>query len=199
MRVSRFRSRNKKGFTLVEILVVVTITALLSAYVVSYTRTGQRQITLYIEKQKIAGLILKAKSLAIESFTQVSQGNCGYGLAVNYGQRSYSIFYYATSTASSQPKYVQCPQLKISGSLVLQQVVTSSDVMQLNTDLAFPSSIDSFPDALYYVLFVPPAPQTLIAGKNGNILPDSGTIYFNTSDGSASTTVTVNPAGQVNF
>jgi Tfp pilus assembly protein PilE len=186
-----------RGFTIIEIIVVVAVTILLSSYVVSYTRTGQRQILLYAETQKLASSVLMAKSLAIESFADTRQGNCGYGLAIDYGQKNYSIFYYATSTTSNQPKYAQCPTIKKDGELLLDRITPFSAATRLSSELAF-----RFPapaDAIYYVLFVPPDPETLIAGSDGTIFPGSGSIYLQTSDGLAKLTVTVNPAGQVNF
>jgi len=184
------------GFTLIELLVVIAVTVMLSSYLVSYNRSSQRQIILYVEQQKIANLIFKAKSLAIESFIKTEEGNCGYGLAVNYSARNYSIFYYATSTVSDQPKLVQCSEIKKNGAN-LDQIRTLSDTTSLNSNLVFKSPEPT--DALYYVLFVPPDPQTIIVDKNGDLLSDPGTIYLQTGDGSAQAVVTVNLAGQVNF
>ena len=188
---------SRRGFTLVEILVIIAVTALLSAYIVSYQRTGQRQILLYVETQKMAGLILKAKSLAIESFADTSQGNCGYGLAVNYGSGSYGLFYYTTSTPDTKSKYVQCSAIKKTGVLASGRITALLAATPLNPEIVFRTPVPT--DAIYYVLFVPPDPETLIADNNGNISPSSGAVYLETKDGLAKSTITVNPAGQVNF
>ncbi len=195
---SKFRILNsRRGFTLVELLVVIAVMVFLSAYIISYQKTGQRQITLYVEAQKMASLILKAKSLAIESFVDVSQGNCGYGLEVNYNQGSYNMFYYATSTTNNQSKYIQCPGIKKNGVLASDQIVAFSGVERLNSGLVFQTPMPD--DAIYYVLFVPPDPETLIADQNGNIFSGSGIINIKTKDGLAKAAITVNSAGQVNF
>lgn len=190
---------SRLGFTLIEILVVIAITAILSGYLASYSRSSRRQIALYIEQQKIAGLIFKAKSLAIESFVATGQGNCGYGLAMDYPRKSYGIFYYATSTASNSPKSIQCPAIKKNGKLDLGQITAFSDKTFINTSTIAFTNPSPLPDALYYVLFVPPDPQTLIVDRNGDIMPGSATVYLQTSDGLTKAMVTVNPAGQVNF
>ncbi len=202
LRRSRRASHSARGFTLIELLVVIAVTVLLSTYIISYQRTGQRQILLYVESQKIASLILKAKSLAIESFVDVSQGNCGYGLRVDYSGKSYGIFYYATSTTDNESKYIQCQEIKRSGSLAPGRIVPFSDTTQLNSELVFwtPPPGNATPP-LYYVLFVPPDPETLLVDQSGDIVsgPGSEAVYLETKDGLASTTVVVNPAGQVNF
>jgi prepilin-type N-terminal cleavage/methylation domain-containing protein len=199
--------RSRSGFTLVELLVVVSIMAIMSTYVATYFRSSQPRLTLYAEQQKIASLIFKAKSLAMESFVETSKGNCGYGLAMDYANSGYYIFYYTTSTASNQPKSVQCPAIKQNGKLDATQIKPFSDATTLSQGLSFPSNsfLNSQPDILYYILFVPPNPTPLILDKTYKVILDknnkaiSGSIYLQTADGSVTSTVSVNTAGGVDF
>ena len=62
----------RKGFTLIEILIVLAITAVLSGLAIVYTHVGQNQISLSIEESKIAQLILEAKELSIATYSRTT-------------------------------------------------------------------------------------------------------------------------------
>lgn len=58
----------RSGFTLLEILIVISITIMISGIAISYNGSTQQQIGLYVEVQKLAELILRAKSLAVSTY-----------------------------------------------------------------------------------------------------------------------------------
>ncbi|MEK7162958.1 MAG: type II secretion system protein [Patescibacteria group bacterium] len=71
----------KKGFTIVELLVSIGIVALLSAVMLTYSRTGERQIIIFKEQAKIIGVLSRAKSLSIAAFGDTGTNvPCGWGV-----------------------------------------------------------------------------------------------------------------------
>jgi prepilin-type N-terminal cleavage/methylation domain-containing protein len=211
---------DKKGFTLIEILIVLAITALLSSLAIVYTHVGQNQISLSIEESKIAQFILEAKELSIATYGSNS-ATCAYGVAFNYASSTasstYSLFAYnAAATSSLYGGRPICPSLA-STSLAIAtsaiqpyqsgswQVHTAQGVMLVNG-----SSTAS--DTIQDILFYPPDPCMLVrTGRNtffqsicDNTFPSypppsAAYVYLSTVDGSMSRTITVNPAGQVNL
>lgn len=186
----------KKGFTLIEILVVVSITAIISSFALIYTKSSQSQVTLQIEEQKIASFIFRAKSLAITTYSRLpATRSCGYGLEINYATRNYWIFSYEPPIDPTKPS--TCPDVTAIQSRY-QVAMTSST---LPKELIF----DQQPAAkrLRLVLFLPPAPRTLLSNNSGNSgdLDRGGAlnIYLSTRDGLAKRTITVGSAGQIDL
>ncbi len=186
------RLRGSDGFTLIEVLVVVAITALVSSYVLTYTSVGRSQVLLEFEQQKIAGFIFRAKSLAIATYNGLVPSRCGYGFAVDYGARYYSVF-----------SYVPPPALP-GGAPNCRSIDTIDErYMFFVSSSSIPSSIvlrNNFSDSLYRVLFVPPLPRVLIStDPSGAVTSDGGKVYIETGDGRAQRAITVSPAGQIDF
>lgn len=209
---------NKKGFTLIEILIVLAITAVLSSFAIVYTHVGQNQISLSIEESKVAQLILEARELSIATYSS-NNNTCAYGVAFNYASSTYSLFAYNAAATSSE--YIGrpiCPSLASTSKNIdlnaMQeyqpgswQVHTAQGVKLVNGGAAS--------DTIQYILFYPPDPCTLVstvvAGGNNifqstcndtfpyNDPPASTYVYLSTTDGSMSRAITVNPAGQVSL
>jgi len=72
-------STRNKGFTLIEVLVVLTILSFLTSILILYSRGGEGQILLFREQSKLVSDVLRAKSLAIQTF-QTQEKVCGYGV-----------------------------------------------------------------------------------------------------------------------
>ena len=75
--------RIRAGFTLVEILVVVSITVLLSGIALTYNRSSERQVLVYKDQAVIVGVLQKAKSFAIQRYRDLSLVDhiaCAFGL-----------------------------------------------------------------------------------------------------------------------
>ena len=66
-----FSNKNKNfkdlGFTLIELMVTVSLTVLFTAFAATSNRSTNNQIALYTEQGKIINLIYKARSLAIST------------------------------------------------------------------------------------------------------------------------------------
>lgn len=83
--------RSNTGFTIVELLVVMGITAILFTSLVFYSRTAEKQLILFKEQMKIITALQKAKSLAIVAFSE-SQTTCGYGVNFDKTNNKMTIF-----------------------------------------------------------------------------------------------------------
>lgn len=188
-------SRDCRGFTIIETLVVVAVLAMVSATVILYGKRSSRYTALYVEKQKTAELILRAKSLAISTYTN-PVNTCGFGFMADYTRKTYSVFSYRLD-----PLNPDCDQIKstrINPDRVVKVNSSSSDV-PLNSNLIFQTPPPA--DAIAYLLFVPPDPVTIMSADpvNGTIFSGPGKLYLQTLDLADSATVTVSPVGQVDF
>ena len=188
------------GFTLVEILIVVVITAIISSFAIVYSQQGERQISLYVEEQKIVAYIDRARSLTVGLYNQgdpSSQPLCGYGVQINYanGKETYSIFGYQHPSGPASPKICEGVNA-IDTSLITtdKTAVSQSDV---NVPVDPNVQLDGSPsDALQYVVFIAPAPRTIITTNGGG---GPGSVHLKTPDGKSTVTITVSSAGQVDF
>lgn len=68
--------RNEKGFTIVEMVVVIAIMGLISGIMVAYNRTSDEKIALFSDEAKVVGVLQRAKAFALEK-----RGNaCAFGV-----------------------------------------------------------------------------------------------------------------------
>ncbi|RJP45623.1 hypothetical protein C4587_00530 [Candidatus Parcubacteria bacterium] len=174
--------RRRTGLSLIELLVTISLTTLLSSLVIAYSNIGRRQVTLSVEASKIAQTVLRAKALAISTYNQPIVP-CGYGVEVDYALNTYALYSYdapsCSSIASVNP--VQKMQIERSG---------------LSPGLVF----ELRPDSLRDVIFLPPDPRTLLSvDPAGSFTNSPAVVYMKTVDGLASAAVTVNVNGQVTF
>ena len=185
MNLRRTKS-SRSGFTLIELLVVTAITAMLSSLMITYNSTSRQQIALTVESAKITQVILKAKSLSLSTFNQ-PEVPCGYGLHLDYSARTYSLISYAAPFSG-------CGNLPSIDPSLMGTVETFS----LSSNLDFVEGNNK----AYDLLFVPPEPRTLLwVDPPGLGAATSGIshIYLRTKNGSISSTISINNAGQVTF
>jgi len=70
-----------KAFSLVEVAIVLMITAFLSAMFIGYNQVSQRQIALSTEQARVVGFLTRAKAFALERNFSVGGGDaCGFGV-----------------------------------------------------------------------------------------------------------------------
>ncbi len=198
----------KSGFTLIEVLIVLAITAMLSSIAIIYGHVGQEQIGLSIEESKIGELILQAKELSIATYSQ-NGSTCAYGVSFNYPDQQYSLFAYnAKMPGSFCPSLASTTAPNTIDTDAIQEYAAGTWAVQITpgVELINPTSTPAS-DTVQYVMFYPPDPFTLISTDGQTLLssytdptisPESN-IYLQTSDGSLSRTISVSPTGQVDL
>jgi len=81
---------------LVEIIVVIAITVLLSGIAITYNRSGERQIVLFRDQALVVGLLNRAKSLTIQKYRDPDISGdyltCAFGLHFESGSRDFILF-----------------------------------------------------------------------------------------------------------
>jgi prepilin-type N-terminal cleavage/methylation domain-containing protein len=187
---------HRSAFTLIELMIVIAISALLSALAITFSSVGRNEVALSVETSKISGFILQAKELSIATYS-ASSPICGYGFTLDANTQTYSIFAYSpvvvppcpalgsitTITSDQEKEYTPGTwQIHVSNGVVIQPAAES-------------------PDSLVTVLFYPPDPAVLLS-NDGITFENPATtlnVYLKTVDGQNSATIGVNPEGQVDF
>lgn len=164
--------KNKKGFTLLEMLVVISIMALLSSLLILYSRTGENQVLLFREQSRLITALNRAKSLSVQLYN-TPETPCAFG--VHFSQTEFLIFRDLASDCQNAGHTYSDP-----GELF--------ENYQLSPKIRF-RQLD-----LTDIVFIPPNPKTLIDNDPNKA---NATIILETLDGNASVNVTVNNAGQI--
>src|SRR3989338_2210710 len=80
MRIFLVQKRLRRAFSLVEVVVVIGITAILMAMSLGYNRNSERQIIIFSEQAKVAGIFERAKTLALTRYKKGDTDFCGIGV-----------------------------------------------------------------------------------------------------------------------
>lgn len=184
----RSRLRSRQGFTLIEILVVIALTMVLSAVVLTYNSNGRDEVSLLAGSAQVAQFISRAKSFAIATYSE-TPAPCGYGVHIDYTGASnrYELFSYDVPNCGS----------------ILFIDPTNSGYKQLST-LTLPQglkflSVDNGADSVQDIFFIPPEPQTLVLVGNPESAVATANVVLSSVDGQEQRPVTVNSAGQITF
>ena|SRR5258708_6596290 len=182
-----------KGFTIIEILVFIAISAVLSAVAIGYSHTGQNQVALYVEASKISQFILQAKELSIATYGE-SGVSCAYGVSLDLTNQTYSLFSYLPAGSPPCPAAVGITSIAPSD---ITQYTQGTWNVHLLQNIVMKDGGNN--DSVQYVIFLPPAPTTILLDNGPGLVHKTSYVYLSTADGSASTVVSVNVAGQVSF
>ena len=83
---------SSQGFTLIEILVIITITTILAGIMIAYGHIGEKQITLFRDQAKIIGVLNRAKFLTVQMFAETGEKPCAYGVHFENNKQTFLIF-----------------------------------------------------------------------------------------------------------
>ncbi len=177
------------GFTVLEILITIGVTAILATYLITFTHSGRDQVALYVDQSKITQVILRAKTLTLATYTS-PRPVCGYGVHFFEGTNRYSIFGYSTSVdAATCRDIVQIDPVSPSWGTIANGTLSEGIVY------------GGGPQAVSDVFFVPPDPRTLMSFAPLGPLASStiGYVYLQTRDGQSNLRITINAVGQVGY
>lgn len=176
-------------------MVVLAVTALLSGLILVYNSSTRETLRLFTEKAQMAQLILRAKALALSTYSD-SDTPCGYGVR------------FVPESRREQARYelVEYRPLDCSDRARVDTDPSSFEVSQLSTfplpatlEFAFGNSNSPLADAAY-VIFIPPDPIVLVARADGTLIETGvGKVELKIKGREASAIVTINAAGQVTF
>ena len=181
--VSGYMIHDRRGFTMIELLVTVATIALLASYMLLYTSKSRNQIALYVQESKIVRILSRSKSLAIATYNSPDVP-CGYGVRIKYAENAYALYRYNASDCAN------IASIDV-GSSDYQEI----QVFPLPANIVFENGVE----AMDTVIFIPPDPKTRIWSGGLPFTAVQGNVYLRTVDGSARVTVSVTPAGQISF
>lgn len=148
-KISAGKSKERAGFTLIEIIIVFSIVGVLMTGLTLYSRKSEKLLLLFKEQARIVGALQKAKSLAMGAYGQ-QNAPCGYGVHFNAAPvNTFVIFRDLGQTG--QPCSSFADKVLTAGN--------SSEIVEtlaLDRFLAF----GALPAA--DVVFIPPEPETVL-------------------------------------
>ena len=179
--------KHRSGFSLIEIIVVISITILLSSLVIGYGRSSGKQLVLFRDQAVIAGVLNRARALAIEKFYEPEPDfdNCAFGLHFDNGSREYILFRDLGVGGCDDVNYRYDADGVTSGAITLLEEISR---FSIDEKLVFAN-----PVADLDILFVPPELDVV---SNSSFPVE---IIIETIDDGASASVSVSASGQVSM
>ncbi len=187
-----------KGFTLIEIIIVIAISAMLATIAIGYNAAERNQIALSVETAKVSQFILTAKGLALATYN-VAPGTCGFGVYFDITNDRYSLFAYHPSAPPPCPSAASTTASGIMQDEIQEYSIGTWQVPVTNGVLLKSGGAGT---NLSVVLFYPPAPTTLLSTSTASTYLFGATtpaVHLVTEDNNESTTIFVSPGGQVNY
>ena len=164
---------SKSGFTLVEMIVVISIIALISTIMLTNYRGGQKESTLQRAAQQVVSDLRRAQNMAIST----KELGTTYGYGVYFNSSGYPTSYILFADADNDKYY------------------DIGEEVEAAIELPTHIQINSVSPSPVHIFFLPPDPTTFI---NADSTPGvSSTITLKIEDVAKTKTVTVNTAGLI--
>jgi len=162
-----------KGYTLIEILVVIGIITLLTSITILYGRTSEEQLNLFRAQAELVGVLNRAKSLSLQIFYKGGERTCAYGVHLA-NNNSYFLFKDLSNNCLNSNYYYDTNDEKF------------------ENDHLLPSNLEFGSLNVKDIVFVPPDPKTYF-------YPSStlASIPIQNKSGTATVYVEVNQGGQI--
>lgn len=173
--------RARRGTSLVEVLIAIAVTAILSGIVIVYGAASRRQVTLYVDTVRLAETILRAKSQSVLTYYNPAASTCGYGVRILPAERAYALFRYAAGEGGT------CETIPGVGDENYVQI----EKIALQRDVGIAATVDD-------ILFVPPDPKTYL-WNGGARVPGGGEVRLSVNGGAAERVVAISTGGQVTY
>jgi len=174
-----------KGFTIIEIIIVMGISMILLTIIISFTSSSDKYVTLFSDQSKLVAAITRAKSLSIQTFISdiATEKVCGYGVYFPGISTKDFIFF------KDAPEFpaTECIENNVYTGNKRFDPAEATGEDSLSESIKFQSlPLDS-------VLFIPPEPKTVIMPGS----PPEALIVLSTEDDSAQAAVKVTSVGQI--
>jgi prepilin-type N-terminal cleavage/methylation domain-containing protein len=174
-----------KGFTMVEIMVVVAIILIFSSIMVANYRFGNQRLSLEMQTNQFAQNVRKMQSWSMSAHKVLNISQPGYGIF--FDQNDPSKYYLYVDNGYDQPSGVIPGNGKYdSGFDTIQEIIVFSDG----------AKIQSCNPARASITFIPPDPSVKIVDGAGGLV-DQTTISFASQDSVLTHTVVINKAGLI--
>ena len=80
------KKRNRAGFSVIEMLIVVSIMGILAGTLLGFNRSSQKSVALATEQSRLMGILGRARSLALQRYTAGSNSyTCGIRVKLSGG------------------------------------------------------------------------------------------------------------------
>lgn len=178
-----FFLKARAGFTILEMLVVVSIMTMLTGVLIVYSRTSENQIILFKEHAKLVSVFFRAKTLAYQTFSEQEQDPkpCAYG--VHYSSDDSGDAFYVFRDLPDTAGDCTTANQQFDADEVFETVVLDPRVI-----------VDTSETTFTEVLFTPPDPTTLI---NQSAAAQGAQVVVRAEAGSGVLGVKINDAGQI--
>lgn len=187
---------SRPGFTLVEVMVVMAVTAMLSALILVYNASTRETLRLFTEKARVAQLILRAKSLALSTYSE-NDTPCGYGVRFQHEEARYALVAYRLASCTDRSR------VDVDEEAFETVQLSSFDLpatLEFVTDGSSPTDTADRVEEASYVMFIPPDPLVMVAREDGTLIENGlGKIELRVKGRPTNAIVTVNASGQVTF
>lgn len=110
-KIKNTKKSHRAGFTLVEMAITATIMIIASSMLIIFTQSGGNRLTLTTEQAKIAGVLNRAKSLALQRYRGNTAEACGFAFLFGEPSNTYAIAP-VTMTQVAPPEQSECADVQ---------------------------------------------------------------------------------------
>jgi len=176
----------RQGFTVVEMLVVLGISAILSTMFIGHGSNLRGQLAIIQEEAKLMQVLLRAKTFSIQALAnEDGEVACGYGIHVDSNEQEYFIFRKEKDLGDES-----CPDSDIGYEWNSEEEIIGG-VKKFSDQISF-SDTSNVVD----IVFIPPKPDIKLIGVSEGT--SEGKLVLCAKTGDFCRQVTVNRVGQVN-